>query len=64
MLIGDVLVSVNGTLVTLMTHPEVVNLIKGIEGHSLTMTVERGDHIIPSMKECFPIKSVEEYEQV
>ena len=61
---GDVLVSVNGTLVTLMTHPEVVTLIKGIEGHSLTMTVERGDHIIPSMKECFPIKSVEEYEQV
>jgi len=61
---GDVLVSVNGTLVTLMTHPEVVTLIKGIEGHSLTMSVERGDHIIPSMKECFPIKSVEEYEQM
>ena len=58
------LVSVDGTLVTLMTHPEVVALIKGVEGHTLTMTIERGDHIIPSLKECFPIKSTEEYEQV
>jgi len=61
---GDVLVSVDGTLVTLMTHPEVVALIKGVEGHTLTMTIERGDHIIPSLKECFPIKSTEEYEQM
>eukprot|EP00092_Neocalanus_flemingeri_P020876 GFUD01022614.1.p1 GENE.GFUD01022614.1~~GFUD01022614.1.p1 ORF type:complete len:233 (-),score=56.25 GFUD01022614.1:66-764(-) len=61
---GDVLVSVNGTLVTLMTHPEVVSLIKGVEGHTLTMVVERGDHIIPSMKECFPKQSKEEHEEM
>ena len=61
---GDVIVSVNGTLVTLMTHPEVVNLIKGVEGTTLSLTVERGDHIIPNMKECFPVKTESELEQV
>ena len=61
---GDVLVSVNKTLVTLMTHPEVVALIKGVEGNKITMTIQRGDHIIPSIKECFPIKTAKEMEQV
>merc|ERR1719495_2808374 len=61
---GDVLVSVNNTLVTLMTHPEVVALIKGVEGNKINMTIQRGDHIIPSIKECFPIKTAEEMERM
>ena len=61
---GDVLVSVNDTLVTLMTHPEIVSLIKNMEAGVLRLGVERGDHVIPSIRECFPVKTEQELEQV
>ena len=53
---GDVLVNVQHELVTLMTHPQVVSLIKGVSGNILEMTIERGDHVVPNMQECFPVK--------
>ena len=61
---GDVLVNVQGELVTLMTHPQVVSLIKGVRGDILEMTVERGDHVIPNMQECFPVKTEEDFVKV
>ena len=61
---GDVLVSVNDTLVTLMTHPEIVSLIRKVESGVLRLGIERGDHVIPSIKECFPVKTEQELEQV
>jgi len=54
---GDVLVNVQHELVTLMTHPQVVSLIKAVKGDTLEMRVERGDHVVPNMQECFPVKS-------
>ena len=54
---GDVLVNVQGELVTLMTHPQVVNLIKSVRIDTLEMTIERGDHVVPNMQECFPVKT-------
>ena len=62
--VGDVLVSVEGVLVTLMTHPEIVEMIRGVRGDSITLSVERGDHIRPNLKECFPVKTTEELDQV
>ena len=41
-----------------------VGLIREVEGLVLVMLVERGDHIVPNIKECFPIKSTEEIEKV
>ena len=61
---GDVLVNVHGELVTLMTHPQVVSLIKGVRGDILEMTLERGDHVIPNMHECFPVKTEEDFVKV
>ena len=52
--VGDVLVSVNDTLVTLMTHDEIVQLIRSVSGGSVTLQVQRGDHVVPNIKECFP----------
>ena len=51
------MVNVQHELVTMMTHPQVVSLIKGVRGNILEMTVERGDHVVPNMKECFPVKT-------
>jgi len=42
----------------------VVGLIREVEGLVLVMLVERGDHIVPNIKECFPIKSTEEIEKM
>lgn len=50
----DVIVSVGEELVTLMTHQQVVNTIRRVTGTSLELTVQRGDHIVPSLAECFP----------
>ena len=47
---GDVLVNVQEELVTLMTHPQVVTLIKAVKGDSLEMRVERGDHVVPTCR--------------
>ena len=51
------LVNVQHELVTMMTHPQVVSLIKSVSNNILEMTVERGDHVVPNMKECFPVKT-------
>ena len=56
--------SVDGQLVTLMTHPEIVEIIRAVQEDSLTLTVERGDHVVPNLKECFPTNTTEEVEQV
>jgi len=56
---GDVIVQVEGVLVTMMTHPEVVELIRGVRGLQLTVRVQRGDHIVPNLRECFPVKDQE-----
>ena len=61
---GDVLVNVEDELVTLMTHPQVVSLIKGVKGDTLAMRVERGDLVVPNMQECFPVKSEQEIVKV
>ena len=61
---GDVLVNVQEELVTLMTHPQVVTLIKAVKGDTLEMRVERGDHVVPNMQECFPVKSEQDIVQV
>jgi hypothetical protein len=47
---------VEGQLVTMMTHPEVVQCIRAVQGESLGLRVQRGDHIVPSMEECFPAR--------
>ena len=53
------------TLVTLMTHPEIVSLIRAGAGDTeLGLTVERGDHIVPNIREAFPAKTEQELEQV
>ena len=62
--VGDVLVSVNGVLVTLMTHPEIVEIIRAVREETISLAVERGDHIRPNIKECFPVNTTEELEQV
>jgi len=61
---GDVLVQVEGRLVTMMTHTEVVSWIKAVLGDSLSLRIQRGDHIIPNISECFPIKSQEQLEEM
>jgi len=62
--VGDVLVSVNGVLVTLMTHAEIVQVIRNVTDENLTLGIQRGDHIIPNIKECFPVKTEQEIEQM
>jgi len=52
---GDVVVSVQDTLVTMMKHAEVVSLIKSVTGDNLKLTVERGDLVVPNMSDCFPM---------
>ena len=41
-------------LVTLKTHQEAVEVIKAVKGDSLELTIQRGDHIVPNLSECFP----------
>ena len=52
---GDVLVSVQNTLVTLMKHCEVVELIRSVGGDTMSLTVERGEMVVPNIAECFPL---------
>ena len=74
---GDVLVTVQDTLVTLMKHSQVlrnfisehvtnftkmsttqvVDLIKSVKTNTLTLTVERGELVVPNIADCFPITS-------
>ena len=74
---GDVLVTVQDTLVTLMKHSQVlrnsiceyvsnftkmfttqvVDLIKSVKANTLTLTVERGELVVPNIADCFPITS-------
>ena len=61
---GDVLVSVQDKVMDRMTHNEVVNIIKGVNGNELKMKIERGDHIIPNIGESFPIEAEEERRRV
>ena len=61
---GDVLISVQDKVVDRMTHKEVVNIIKGVNGKNLNMKIERGDHIIPNIAESFPIEEVENMRKV
>merc|ERR1712037_511921 len=60
---GDVLVEAQGELITMMTHPQVVNLIRGVRGNTLRLKVERGDHVVPNIQECFPIKTEADYNE-
>merc|ERR1712110_953509 len=43
----------NGKEVFEMSHNEIVGMIKNA-GTSLTLTVERGDHIVPNFEEIWP----------
>ena len=55
--------SVDGRLVTLMTHPEIVSLIRA-GAAELRLGVERGDHVVPNIKEAFPVTAEMELDQV
>ena len=37
-------------------------MIQGVHGLELTVRVQRGDHIIPNLHECFPVKEQESEE--
>jgi len=56
----DVLLEVNGTDVAFFSHPQFVDLVKGERGNTLTLRVQRGDHVIPNIQECFPIEAITE----
>jgi len=60
---GDVLVQVGSKLVTMLTHPEAVQCIREVRGLTLSLIVQRGDHIVPNMSECFPAKGINQTEQ-
>jgi len=50
---NDYLVKINGQSVFELDHNDAINLIKQA-GNNLTLVIERGDHIVPSMNEAFP----------
>lgn len=54
---GDVLIEVGGRSVIFLTHAQFVDLVKSEQGKTLKILVERGDHIVPNIQECFPIKT-------
>ncbi len=57
---NDYLVKIAGKDVFEMSHEEAKGLIRKA-GNTLTMVIERGDHIVPSMNEAFPdLKKKEE----
>merc|ERR1712087_191619 len=49
----DYIFDINGKEVFEMSHNEIVGMIKNA-GTSLTLTVERGDHIVPNFEEIWP----------
>jgi len=51
---NDTLLFVNEKDVTGLKHTEFVQLIKSLSAVKMTMIVERGDHVIPSISEAFP----------
>jgi len=51
---NDAILLVNEKDVTCMKHTEFVQLIKSLSVLKMTMIVERGDHVIPSISEAFP----------
>ena len=61
---GDVIVSIQSKLVTMMGHGEVVDFIKSVTGNTLEMTVERGEIVVPNISECFPVKSEMDLEKM
>jgi len=54
LLADDVIIFVNEKDVTGLKHSEFVQLIKSLSILKMTMIVERGDHVIPSISEAFP----------
>jgi len=50
----DTILFVNEKDVTALKHTEFVQLIKSLSVTKITMIVERGDHVIPSISEAFP----------
>lgn len=59
---GDVLVAVGEQLVTQLSHAEAVAAVQAVEGNRLELTLQRGDHIVPNLAECFPVHQEEEEE--
>ena len=57
---GDVLVAVGEQLVTQLSHAEAVAAVQAVEGNKLELTLQRGDHIVPNLAECFPVHQEEE----
>jgi hypothetical protein len=35
----------------MMTHPEVVECVRAVQGDTLALRVQRGDHIVPSIRQ-------------
>ena len=58
---GDYLVKINGEDVFQLGHEEAKDLIRKA-GNKLSMVVERGDKIVPSMNSAFPKPKKEEVE--
>jgi len=50
----DAIILVNEKDVISLKHNEFVQLIKSLSVMKMTMIVERGDHVIPSISEAFP----------
>merc|ERR1712214_178487 len=51
----DYIYTINGTEIFEMSHGQVVELIKK-SGNGLTLSTERGDHIVPNFEEIWPSK--------
>merc|ERR1711936_272320 len=59
---GDYLVKISGENVFNMSHEEAKDMIRKA-GNKLSMVVERGDKIVPSMNSAFPKPKSEEIEE-
>jgi len=55
----DFLISVQGQEIFEMSHKDVVKIIQGA-GNTLSLSIERGDHIVPSFDEIWPSKRKQE----
>jgi len=53
---NDAIKYVDDQDVTEMTHTQIVQLFKNYRGLNLTMVVERGEHVIPSISDAFPLE--------
>jgi len=52
---NDAIIYVDNKDVTEMTHEQVVQLIKNHSGLELSLVIERGEHVIPSISDAFPV---------